>query len=742
MADGYQRYQQGAGHSLWNPSLEGGFYRAHNQRAASPVSTGRGLYANDTPSPSRSPGPHAGAHNRFGMFGGGHNANQRNILQNGMGAAQYALHMNSTRGFQGHGQQAHTPHAQHQDHATPNSRHNFPNHQHNLSGSEAQPHAQQPHGIAQYVSTEMAKNYGENYTMQLQAYQQSAEMSGPNAHARSHGGQRSMIAAATNGLTKERDKEERNRGSHISVEVNGSKLYFDAIDVGGHKIRNLSPSLFNYTFLTRLILNHNSLQYLPSQIGRLRGLIQLDVSFNHLRELPPEIGMLTNLRELLLFRNYLEVLPPELGCLYQLEMLGVIGNQLPDEVTTILKDEGTGPLIKFLREQAPVPPPPVERDWIVLDDTPVTANEKITVMTYNTLCDKYATQSQYGYTPSAALLWTHRRDLVLEEIRGRDSDIVCLQEIDQRSYNEFFRPSLAHNDYKGVYWPKGRAKTMGDKDAELVDGCATFYKNSKFILLQKEVIDFANQAINRPDMKGEHDIFNRVMPRDDIATVSFLENRMTGARLMVVNAHIFWNPVFKDVKVIQVAILLEQLGVLAEKFTKVAPCSEKDKVLFKFANSDQDEAAAPPEEQPNPAPSKKYSSGTDIPVIMCGDFNSMPGSGVYDLIAHGNLSHAHSDLMNRKYGNFTKEGVGMSHPFKLKSSYSNIGELSFTNYTPTFTGVIDYIWYSANAFQVTGLLGEVDKDYLACVPGFPNYHFPSDHLALLAEFAVKARKDR
>ncbi|KAK5018132.1 Glucose-repressible alcohol dehydrogenase transcriptional effector [Cryomyces antarcticus] len=96
--------------------------------------------------------------------------------------------------------------------------------------------------------------------------------------------------------------------------------------------------------------------------------------------------------------------------------------------------------------------------------------------------------------------------------------------------------------------------------------------------------------------------------------------------------------------------------------------------------------------------------------------------------------------MSYTYGKIT--GKGTSHPFSLKSSYSNIGELPFTNYTPGFTGVIDYIWYSSNAFQATGLLGEVDPDYLKRVPGFPNYHFPSDHLALLAEFVLKSKKEK
>jgi CCR4-NOT transcription complex subunit 6 len=105
--------------------------------------------------------------------------------------------------------------------------------------------------------------------------------------------------------------------------------------------------------------------------------------------------------------------------------------------------------------------------------------ETVTALSYNILCDKYCTQAQYGYTPSAALSWEHRRETILAELRERNADVVCLQEIDQESFNDFFRGALAHNDYKGVFWPKSRARTMAEKEAKLVDGCAIFYKNSK-----------------------------------------------------------------------------------------------------------------------------------------------------------------------------------------------------------------------------------------------------------------------
>lgn len=372
-----------------------------------------------------------------------------------------------------------------------------------------------------------------------------------------------------------------------------------------------------------------------------------------------------------------------------------------------------------------------------IDDTVTTEQEKCSVLSYNTLCDIYATKTQYGYTPAAALSWDHRKELILEELRTRNADILCLQEINSECYNDYLRGALAHNDYKGIWWPRPKARTMGEKDAKLVDGCAIFYKNSKYILLDKQLIDFCKIAINRPDMKGEHDIFNRVMPKDHIAIVAFLENRLTGSRLIIANTHMNWDPNFRDVKVVQSAILMEQLTKFADIYAKWPPCTDKE--LFRYTNggSSEDEDAPP---GPEPGPSLEYSEGTQIPLVVCGDFNSTRNSGVYELITRGSLAPDHEDFMHHKYGDFTKEG--MSHPFNLKSSYESMGDLSFTNYTPNFSGVIDYIWYSSNGLSVSGLLGDIDKEYMQRVPGFPNYHFPSDHIAILAEFVVKTRKEK
>jgi CCR4-NOT transcription complex subunit 6 len=274
----------------------------------------------------------------------------------------------------------------------------------------------------------------------------------------------------------------------------------------------------------------------------------------------------------------------------------------------------------------------------------------------------------------------------------------------------------------------------------------------RYILLDKQCVDLAASAINRPDMKGHHDVYNRVMPRDNIAVISFFENRQSGARLIVVNAHLHWDHEYKDVKVVQVAVLLEQLEKLCETYKSWPPLKESEKKLFRFANGDnpttttdgspKEESDATPaarEEAPPlvPKPSMSYTDAMEIPTILCGDFNSLPHSGPYELISRGRLAPDHEDLEHRNYGSLTTDGI--EHPFLFESAYARVNELPFTNYVSNFIGVVDYIWYAKNSLGVRGLLGGVEEAYVGRVPGFPNVHFPSDHLALMTEFGVKRR---
>ena len=263
---------------------------------------------------------------------------------------------------------------------------------------------------------------------------------------------------------------------------------WQSLDMGGVGIKNIphTSGLFAFTFLTTLYLNHNALQTIPPEISKLRHLELLDLSGNALSSLPPELGMLTSLKELYLFDNQLTTLPPQLGTLHQLQTLGIEGNPIEQSLKMIVQKDGTPALVSFLRDSCPIPGPPPDRQWKhlvgqaereAMASDPST--ETFSVLCYNILCERCATERLYGYTPSWALQWDYRKELILKEIVNHNSDFVCLQEVDNAQYEEYFQKALAGHGYEGVYWPKSRFKMMSESERRLVDGCAIFYKSSK-----------------------------------------------------------------------------------------------------------------------------------------------------------------------------------------------------------------------------------------------------------------------
>ena len=263
---------------------------------------------------------------------------------------------------------------------------------------------------------------------------------------------------------------------------------WQSLDMGGVGIHNIpsTSGLFSFTFLTTLYLNHNLLTAVPPQIAKLRHLELLDLSGNRLESIPPELGMLTFLKELYLFDNQLRSLPHELGTLHQLQTLGVEGNPLDPALKQMVQKDGTQALISLLRDSCPIPPPPPERQWtefVSQAERDAIANdpsmESFTVFCYNILCERCATERMYGYTPSWALQWDYRKELIMTEILSHNADFICLQEVDNAQYEEYFTKMLAEHDYEGAHWSKQRYKTMSENERRLVDGCATFYKASK-----------------------------------------------------------------------------------------------------------------------------------------------------------------------------------------------------------------------------------------------------------------------
>lgn len=252
-------------------------------------------------------------------------------------------------------------------------------------------------------------------------------------------------------------------------------------------------------------------------------------------------------------------------------------------------------------------------------------------------------------------------------------------------------------------------------------------------------------------------MYNRVFTKDEVAIIALLENRKTGSRLIIVNVHVHWNPEFRDVKLVQVSMMMEELEKAAKGFSRLPPRlldGSHEGVKHQMngtaangatngtANGNANGAGSASDSDPStpelsPTVSTKppmkfgptYDAYLQIPTIVCGDFNSIPASGVYEFLSNGTLSPGHADFMTYKYGKYTDLEGGMKHGHSLKSAYNTVlggQELPLTNYTPSFKGTLDYIWYSNHSIGVDAVLGEVNEAYLEKVVGFPNAHFPSE----------------
>lgn len=356
MADtGYRFQQPGAGQFYHQQYNQQNHHRQHLARNGSPVNSGRGVYSNDTPSPSRSPVSQASSHNPYAMYNQNHSQGQ-NMMLNGAPHQRY-VQMGIGQKYQN--QSHHQHHNQQNHHHQQNhiGSHSGMNHQHTFSSgtmSNATPHFASSNlhnggSNHNHISHEHHPNYQKQVQLILESRNAYAS---PHHHCKKDGGvsskPRAMDLPAVD-TEEESENEERNRATSL---VPARRQDWDALDLSGQGTRALSPALFrDYgAFLKKLYIDHNQLKTLDPRIGQLRSLETLDISSNALTWLPEEIGMLVNLKSLLLYDNQLQDLPREIGHLFALETLGIEGNAMLEQQTDDLAEHGTKALITQFRE--------------------------------------------------------------------------------------------------------------------------------------------------------------------------------------------------------------------------------------------------------------------------------------------------------------------------------------------------------------------------------------------------------
>jgi len=166
-------------------------------------------------------------------------------------------------------------------------------------------------------------------------------------------------------------------------------------------------------------------------------------------------------------------------------------------------------------------------------------------------------------------------------------------------------------------------------------------------------------------------------------------------QICIANTHVYWDPQFTDVKIWQSWIL----------------CEEISRAL-----------------------------GRDLPLILCGDFNSEPKSAVYEYLTKGRVESAIYDELVKEY-ELSKRCLlpprdNLRHRLGLKSHYNLNGkEPNFTNYTRHYKGTLDYVLYSGKALEAIGYLEELSVAQLSEEEAFPNARNSSDHIPLMGTFA-------
>ncbi|XP_039130714.1 carbon catabolite repressor protein 4 homolog 1-like [Dioscorea cayenensis subsp. rotundata] len=372
----------------------------------------------------------------------------------------------------------------------------------------------------------------------------------------------------------------------------------------------------------------------------------------------------------------------------------------------------------------PAPSPTPRRMIQVNDSQGATPSGTFTVLSYNILADAYATNESYSYCPSWALSWPYRRQNLLREIIGYHADIVCLQEVQSDHFEEFFAPELDKHGYQALYKKNTSEVYSGNFNA--VDGCATFFRRDRFSHVKKYEVEFNKAAQSLADaviaVNQKKAALNRLI-KDNIALIVVLEAKFTshgtdnpGKRqlLCVANTHVNVPLECKDVKLWQVHTLIKGL--------------------------------------------EKIAASADIPMLVCGDFNSIPNSAPHTLLSIGKVDPAHPDLAIDPYG-ILRPNNKLSHNLVLVSAYSSFArtkgfgpqaeqrrridqfsnEPLFTKCTREYIGTVDYIFYTADSLTVESLLELLDEESLRKDTALPSPEWSSDHIALLAEFRCMPR---
>ncbi|XP_071350977.1 2',5'-phosphodiesterase 12 [Trachinotus anak] len=314
----------------------------------------------------------------------------------------------------------------------------------------------------------------------------------------------------------------------------------------------------------------------------------------------------------------------------------------------------------------------------------------VRVVSYNILADVYAQTELsktvlYPYCAPYALQLDYRQNLIKKELAGYNADIICLQEVDIGVFLDSLTPALDAFGLDGVFRVK-------DKQHE---GLSTFYRRSKFRLLSRHDIVLSEALTSDPihselleRVSANSTLKDRILQRSTSLQVTILEDlNKPGRKVCVANTHLYWHPKGGNIRLVQMGVALQHLSHV---ISEVAP---------------------------------------GAPLIFCGDFNSSPTSGVFQLVSETAVPQQHAD--------WSSSGPEESCSMELLSTFppllSASGTPAYTNYVGGFHGCLDYIFIQPDSMQVEQVIPLPSHQEVTTYEALPSVAHPSDHIALICD---------
>lgn len=148
---------------------------------------------------------------------------------------------------------------------------------------------------------------------------------------------------------------------------------------------------------------------------------------------------------------------------------------------------------------------------------------RFTIMSYNILAPGLLEKHPelYRKCDRVNLDWDFRIMRIFLQVEAFAPDVVCLQEVEMSQYIRIIEPRFHHLGFRGIF-----KKKSGDKD----DGCAIFYRTSRFLLIDKLEVELFQPHVP-------------LLNRDNIGLLVKLETRNVAKRqkLVVGTTHLLFN---------------------------------------------------------------------------------------------------------------------------------------------------------------------------------------------------------